>query len=159
MQERDLEDIRLTQLRKAMQERDLKGIINALNETQSLSHSDEGYLLADMARDMMQLVAIRRQGEEKLKQLLEKLQNKQTSLLEKMLTTVTNITSSAEMIKVLDTEEVTEELRLALERVDREKLRLALKRAESLQMEEFEVFKKAELVLRLQFLCVCQYIS
>ena len=144
-----------------MEKHDLEGIINGLNEIQPLSHrvehislvADEFSLFVD-ARKMIKLVA-NGQGEEKLKQL-EKLQNQQTILLEEMLTTATNSTSSVDIIEVVD----VEELRLALKRVDTEELGLALKRAKSLQMEEFEVFKKADLLLkRLEYICVCEYID
>merc|ERR1712150_62551 len=96
-----------------------------------------------------------RQGEEKLKQL-EKLQKQQTTVLELMLPTATNTTSSVDIYETV----CTEEMRQVLKRVDTEELTLALHRAKSLQMEEFEVFKKAEnLFTRWQFLCVFQYMT
>ena len=104
---------RLTQLRKAIEKRDLEDIINGLNETQSLPHRGEHISLVVEARE--------------LRDLLHK-QEQQTGVLEEMLTTATNTTSSVDMIELVDTED----------------LRLALERAKSLQMEEFEVFKKAE---------------
>merc|ERR1712150_107004 len=111
-----------------------------------------------------------RQGEEKLKQL-EKLQKQQTTVLELMLPTATNTTSSVDIYETVCTEEMrqvlkrvdTEELTLALHRaksLQMEEFELALERAKSLQMEEFEVFKKAEnLFTRWQFLCVFQYMT
>ena len=130
-----------------MEKRDLEGIINGLNEIQPLSHRVEHVsLLADElsiffeARKMLRLLATR-QGEEKLK-LLEKVQNQQKSVLEEMLTTATHTASSVEIIELADTED----------------LRRALERAESLLMKEFEVFKKADLLLkRLEFMWLCQH--
>ena len=72
----------------------MEGIINDFYETQ---HS-----LVVEARDMIKPVAIR-QGEEKLEQL-EKLQNQQTTVLEKMLTTATITTSSVDIFKTVCTE-------------------------------------------------------